>query len=134
MTLSDTVVPPNTRHDEKGPILRRILAVRPHISSPVRDLLANLDLWADVSASFGAHVRDGLHDDGPRYGFDLEHDTRGDGPDGYVLGPVCAGCIATAGELVAAWTAHYAHLNAVAECASWATVAASARRANGCRR
>jgi hypothetical protein len=100
----------------------RILAVHPEIPAPVRDLLAVLDLWCDLSETARMHLRESFHATGGRYAFVL---TFPNGPslaaEQFVLGPCCAMCVGLVAERVAEWTAEYPL--ASCELRPWAEVA-----------
>ena len=91
------------RRFENG-ISGRILAVHADIPAPIRDLLAVLDLWCDLSATFAGHVRDAVHSHrSGRYAVELTL------PDGsqFVLGPLCDECVELVADRAAEWTATY---------------------------
>jgi len=109
--------------------------VHPSIPAAIRDLLATLDLYCDLSGQYREHLRDAAHTGVGRYALVLTlarpcqvdpwvdaapHECDGCA-DQFVVGPLCAGCLELVAALAAQWTGAYPL--ATAEAKPWAEVA-----------
>lgn len=75
------------------------------VPASIRDLLATLDLWCDLSATLGHHLRDSVHALRPtRYGLVLRG---GDIARPAVFGPLCGECTDTVARVAVAWKRVY---------------------------